>query len=66
MTQIAPEFLSPEQFADLIGVPLRTVYHWMAEGSAPPSVKLGRHRRFRRGDIEAWIDERQSDDSATA
>lgn len=64
---MAQEFLSPDQLAEMLGVPVRSVYHWMSEGGGPPSVKLGRHRRFRRSDVEAWIDERiESERSATA
>lgn len=66
MTETAPEFLTVDQFADLIGVPVRTIKHWVSEGTAPPSAKLGRHRRFRRVDIEAWIDERTDQPERTA
>ena len=52
------EWMSPDQFAKWLDVPVRTVYAWMHEGTAPRSYKVGRHRRFRRSDVERWLSDR--------
>lgn len=50
------EWLSLEQFAAYIGFKPATIYNYLANGTAPPSVKLASNaRRFRRSDIDAWI-----------
>lgn len=55
------EWLSPDQLASWLGVPTRTVYDWLQRDQAPRSYKIGRHRRFRRADVERWLAERASD-----
>ena len=49
------EWLSPQQLADELAIPVGTVYKWRWEGSGPRGHKIGRHVRFRRDDIDAWL-----------
>jgi excisionase family DNA binding protein len=42
--------------ARLLHVPASTVHHWVATCQAPPSFKIGKHRRFERNDVLAWIE----------
>jgi len=48
--------LSVEQLADMLGVPARTIHAWRYRRKAPPGIRLGKHLRFRRSDVEQWID----------
>lgn len=48
--------LSVEDLAELCQVPPKTVHRWLYEGTAPPSLRCGKYRRFRRADVEAWLD----------
>lgn len=50
--------LSPQQLADYLGVPLATVYRWRYESTGPRGVKVGKHVRYRRRDVEAWLETR--------
>lgn len=52
------EWLSPSELASWLGVPVRTVYDWLQRDQAPRSYKIGRHRRFRRTDVEDWLAKR--------
>jgi excisionase family DNA binding protein len=52
--------LSGQEVADFLGVPLTTLYNWRTKGTAPRAVKVGRHLRFRRVDVDAWC-ERNAD-----
>jgi excisionase family DNA binding protein len=63
-TTEAPEFLSTQGLADRYDVPVQTVYAWLYKGTAPPSLKIGRHRRFRLSDVLAWEEERTSEGAA--
>ena len=48
--------LSPQQLADYLGVPIRTVYVWNSTGTGPRRVRVGKHVRYRPVDVAAWLD----------
>ncbi len=50
------------QVADYLSVNARTVYR-MAERGHLPAFKVGDTWRFRRGDIDAWIEQQQRERS---
>jgi excisionase family DNA binding protein len=54
MSHLQEEFLSVKAIADRYDVPEQTVYAWLHKGTAPPSLKIGRYRRFRLSDVLAW------------
>jgi predicted DNA-binding transcriptional regulator AlpA len=35
-----------------------TIYAWRHRRTGPPGFRVGRHLRFRRSDIEHWIQDR--------
>ncbi|QSH40293.1 PTS sugar transporter subunit IIA [Lentisphaerota bacterium ZTH] len=52
-----PEIMTIEEVASYLRVSERTVYDWAQKGEIPCG-KLGTAWRFKRGDIEAWVDKR--------
>jgi len=56
---------SDEQLYDLawlsgyIGIPERSIYNWRQRGEGPPAYRIGKHLRYRRSDVEAWLDGRR-------
>ena len=54
-----PVFLTAREVADLLRLPLRTVEDWRLTHSGPPYVKVGRHIRYDRDELLAWIRERR-------
>jgi predicted DNA-binding transcriptional regulator AlpA len=58
------ELLTVDEFAALIRVPTSWVYARTCPGSekedCPPFLKLGRHLRFRRAEVEAWVERHHS------
>lgn len=44
------------EVADLLGVPVGTLYQWRTRGYGPPGIRVGRYLRYRLGDLEAWVD----------
>ena len=54
-----PEILTIEEVAKLLRVSERTVYEWAQKGTIPGG-KIGTSWRFKRSDIERWIDEQLS------
>jgi len=48
-----------QDVAELLGVSESTVHQWVGRGQSPPSFKVGKHRRFERSDVMAWIEEQK-------
>ncbi|MFN8028264.1 MAG: helix-turn-helix domain-containing protein [Acidimicrobiia bacterium] len=47
---------TPEEIAELLRVPVQLLYRWRYERKGPPSFRIGRYVRYRRADVEQWID----------
>ena len=48
--------LTAGQVAELLAIPRSTVYEYARRRHRPlPSIEVGRHRRFYRTDVEAWL-----------
>jgi len=52
---IEESFLTTEEVLDYLQVNLRTVYRLIKAGKIP-AVRVGRQWRFRKADIDAWLD----------
>ena len=52
------QLLTVEDLAEYFEVPVATVYAWRHRRQGPTGFRVGRHLRFRRSDVERWIDER--------
>jgi excisionase family DNA binding protein len=50
--------LSVEDVANYLHVPIATIYAWRHRRQGPPGFRVGRHLRYRRNDIEHWIQDR--------
>lgn len=55
-----PQFMTVQEVAQLLQVPVSTVYHWAAYGEGPPSFKVGKHRRFKAAAVAQWLAEAES------
>jgi excisionase family DNA binding protein len=53
MTQ---ELLTQQQLAHELQVSLRTLERWRQEGTGPAFIRIGRFPRYRRSDIDAWLE----------
>lgn len=51
------EFLTVADLADWLQVPVSTVYQWNHKSTGPRFVRVGKHVRYRRADVEAWLDQ---------
>lgn len=54
-TQLEPLLLSPAEVGTLLGASRSKVFELISEGALPPSYKLGGSRKFKRSDIELWV-----------
>ncbi len=50
------EWLTTEDLAEWLKVPIRTVQDWRVRQVGPDAKKIGRSVRYRRSEVERWID----------
>ncbi|MEU8849058.1 helix-turn-helix domain-containing protein [Streptomyces sp. NPDC048564] len=55
-TKSDSEWMSPEELAEFVGLPLSTIYGFNSQGDAPRRIRIGKHCRYRRADVEEWLD----------
>ena len=51
-----PPVFSPQVLSEYVGIPATTLAQWRWAGTGPAYVKVGRMVRYRREDVEAWLD----------
>ncbi len=49
--------LTTEETAELLGISKSSLYSLRYGGNAPPAVKVGGRLRWRRADVDAWMEE---------
>jgi excisionase family DNA binding protein len=52
----ASELISVADLAEQLGVSVRTIRRWQAQGDAPMRVKRSRRRMYRLSDVVAWLE----------
>jgi excisionase family DNA binding protein len=57
------ELLTEAELAKLLKVSVRTVRAWREKGTGPPALRLGRGVRYRRRDVDAWLEQQAEDDA---
>lgn len=56
-TTEAPErLMTLNELSEMLGVPVSTLYAWRYRGEGPAGYRIGRHVRYRRSVVEAWIE----------
>lgn len=58
-TSELPLFLTQREVAESLRVPARTLEDWRQTRQGPPYFKLGRHVRYRRDEVLAWVEGRR-------
>jgi len=48
------------EVAEYLGVPAGTLTQWAHKGVGPPYWRVGRHCRYRWGDVETWLCEQRT------
>jgi excisionase family DNA binding protein len=55
MPETNEPLLDLDWLSEFIDIPPRTIYNWRLRGEGPPAYRVGRHLRFRKSDVEAWL-----------
>ncbi len=56
------KLLTVEDLAEYLGVPVATLYAWRYHCQGPLGFRVGKHLRYRRIDVEEWIENRARTD----
>jgi excisionase family DNA binding protein len=51
--------LNANQVAQLLSIPVSTVYYYAATLRILPSIKFGRQRRFKKSEVLKWLETQQ-------
>lgn len=69
MADLQPEelerLLDIDEVAAYLRVSKHTLYKWRVNGGGPRALRYGKHLRWRRRDVETWLDS-QYEDSPSA
>lgn len=57
MSNLPLALLSPADVAAYLNVPVKTVYVWRSNGTGPKGIRVGKHVRYRQGDVDSWLDD---------
>lgn len=49
--------LGTREVSEWLKVPEMTLYQWNYKRVGPPVLKVGKHLRYRRNDVERWLDQ---------
>lgn len=55
MSDDVERLLTISDLSAMLGVPVDTLYGWRHRGEGPQGYRIGRHVRYRRVAVEAWL-----------
>ena len=50
------EIMTAAEVAAYLRVPLKSLYTWRYTRDGPPSARVGKYLRYRRADVDEWLD----------
>jgi excisionase family DNA binding protein len=45
-----------DDLSEMLGIPIETLYGWRHRGEGPQGYRVGRHVRYGRSTVEAWLE----------
>lgn len=60
-TDLPDRYLTPNEVAELLGVPVDTIYQWRYKRTGPPGFRVGRHLRFDPRAVRRWVEDQSED-----
>ena len=49
--------MTAKELAAFLRKPIHTIYRWNMNGTGPPYMKVGTTLRYRRADVDRWLDQ---------
>ena len=53
---VGERLMSITDLSEMLGVPIHTLYRWRHKGEGPVGYRIGRHVKYRRATVEAWLE----------
>jgi excisionase family DNA binding protein len=50
-------YLTTEQVAEYLSVPVNTLYQWRLRGTGPRAARVGRHLRWKLSEVDRWMEQ---------
>ena len=57
---IGERLMSITDLSEMLGVPIHTLYRWRHQGEGAVGYRIGRHVKYRRATVEAWLRNRRT------
>ena len=57
------KLMSLTDVSEMLSIPIHTLYRWRYKGDGPAGCRVGRHVRYRREVVEAWLEHRPTNAS---
>ncbi len=61
---VSDQLLTTSQVATYLQVPIATLHQWRYRGEGPKAAKVGRHLRWRKADVDAWLEQQSQQPAA--
>ena len=55
-SNLPTRYLTPEDLAHLLAVPLETIYTWRRKRTGPTGFRVGKHLRYDPAAVQQWVD----------
>ena len=55
------ELLTLDELCAWLKITKMSIYKQRSEGTGPPGYRIGKHLRFKRSDVLAWLETRKAD-----
>ena len=53
--------MSLTDLSEMLHIPVHTLYRWRYKGDGPVGYRVGRHVRYRREAVEAWLEQQAAE-----
>lgn len=58
--------MTTDELSQYLQIPRATIYRWRQDRVGPKAVRVGKHLRWRRTDVDRWLDEQSDNDREVA
>ncbi|WP_371497859.1 helix-turn-helix domain-containing protein [Kitasatospora sp. NBC_00374] len=65
-SDLPDRYLTPDDIAEIFGVPRETVYQWRRKRTGPPGFRVGKHVRYDPAEVGAYVTQRKNVDRVAA
>lgn len=55
---VTDELLTTKELAGYLKIPVETLYQWRQRGEGPAGLRIGRYLRYRRSEVDRWLEGR--------